>query len=305
VKTIGERDVARLSGFGPKRLTARLLASRPVNPLARLIARRLAPAKRVHLPLAQRSVTYCQTAGPVTLLNPRADQVARDVYWGGGRPQSAADARTLRCVEALCAGGGTFLDIGSYSGLFAMAAARASSEVRSIAFEIVPENLLLIWRNVIANDLVEQVEPRLLGIGDKPGRMRMPAGFDFLALASSMSIGSVFDEGVTVPLSTLDREAANALGPLIMKIDVEGFEGAVLRGGRRTIERLRPDIICELLPDARDHAEIDAMLAPLGYRYFQSREEGFTASKRLVPGLDGRDWLLSCRSDVDELIQSL
>lgn len=303
MKRFGEQEVRRFRVGGIKRWAAAALKTRPVNAPARLIARHLAPARRMRLPLALDEVAYRQAcAAPVRMLDPGIDQVARDIYWGGGRPQNDADARTLRMVERLCRDGGTFLDIGSYSALFAMAAARSSDAIRAVAFDIVPENFLLCWRNVIANDLVQRVEPRLLGIGASSGQMRMPATLGLASLASSMSIGSDFSNGVAVPIATLDSQCAQIDGRLVIKIDVEGFEGDVFRGGRETLERLRPDLVCELLPDAQDHDDIQAMLSPLGYRFFLSTDAGLREETRVVPSREGRDWVFSCRSDIDDII---
>ena len=287
--------------FGLKPLAARLLAGRPVNFAVRRIARHAAPETRLRMPLSMPQVEYRQRVGPVLLLDPKVDVVARDIYWGGRRPQSAADALVLRAVEMLCSEGCTFLDIGSYSGLFALVAARSSEATRAIAFEIVPENFLLIWRNIIANGVAGQVRAMLTGIGDEPGSIRMPTRLGLASLATSMSIGSQFSEGIEVPLVMLDSVAGDIAGPLVMKIDVEGFEGAVFRGGAETVRRLRPDIVCEILGSATEFEEIDAFLKPLGYRFLQARADGFHEAERLAPTPECRDWLLSCRPDIMKL----
>ena len=47
---------------------------------------------------------------------------------------------------------------------------------------------------------------------------------------------------LTVPVVTLDEDALQRcdLKPVVIKIDVEGFEAQVLRGARRLISQLRP-----------------------------------------------------------------
>lgn len=299
-----EADLARLRVFGIKRAAGRLMSSRLLNPLLRRLARRFPPATRLRLPLAQKRVEYRQTAGRVTLLNPAADMVARDVYWGDGKPQNAADARTLRCIEALCSGGGTFYDVGSYSGLFALVAASAAPSLRAVAFEILPENYLLISRNIIENDAIGRVEARLCGLADRSGRIRVPSHLDLASLASSVSIGSTFSSGVSVPISTLDEVSAGHGGPFTIKIDVEGFELQVLAGGVRLIAEHRPDMICELLPGAEAGA-IQEMLEPLGYRFFRSAAGGFIEAKDIRPDPEARDWLFSARGEIGGLISSL
>jgi FkbM family methyltransferase len=302
VKELHQKDIERSRVFGLKPLAARLLATRPINMLARRAIRSAGAKARLRLPLSFPHVEYQHGAVRVILAEPHVDMVARDIFWGRGQPQAPEDARLLRAVRLLCDGECTFLDIGSYDGIFALVAARSSEQVRAIAFEIVPENFLLIWRNIIGNDLALRVDARLLGIADEQGTMRMPARLGLSSLASSMSIGSSFESGVAVPLDTLDTVAAEIGGCLVMKIDVEGFEAAVFRGGTETLRRLRPDVICEFLPAAKETETIEALLKSLGYRFFQSLPEGFRENARIVPSSDGWNWLLTCRPDAEALI---
>ena len=52
-----------------------------------------------------------------------------------------------------------------------------------------------------------------------------------------------------------------------MKVDVEGTEDAVFEGGQIFIETFRPDILCEVLPEA-DGDRLDKLLAPAGMRRY-------------------------------------
>ena len=67
-----------------------------------------------------------------------------------------------------------------------------------------------------------------------------------------------------------------------MKIDVEGFEERVLRGGERVLRELRPHILFELQPVTLERAgssveRLAALLISHGYRLLQADRE------RLVP----------------------
>jgi len=66
----------------------------------------------------------------------------------------------------------------------------------------------------------------------------------------------------------LDEEAVD-----LVKIDVEGFELGVLRGLERTLERHRPIVLAEALPERIDPAtgttEVAELLADLGYVPFE------------------------------------
>lgn len=303
----GEQDLAKARWRGLKPLAAAALTLPVINGLVRLIGRRLLPSHVLHrLPVSKAIVEFLPVeAKPVSLLEPRRDQVAKDIFWGEGRPTSSADARVLRLVEKLSQDAGTFLDIGSYAGLFAMLAARSNPGLRAIAYEIVPENYLLIVRNIIENDLVKQVDARLLGLGDAASELIMPSVSLSVSNDSSISIGSQFTNGVTIPVSTLDLDVPNVATPLLMKIDVEGFEANVIEGGRALITQSLPDIICEFLEDTQAHQPVQQLLAPLGYRYFLSKADGFEERSDIQPTSEGRDWFLTVRTDIDAILTRL
>jgi FkbM family methyltransferase len=61
---------------------------------------------------------------------------------------------------------------------------------------------------------------------------------------------------------------------MVVKIDVEGSEVAVLEGARRTIERLRPPLLIELNPwsaaaAGKSASEVLECIEGLGYRSYQ------------------------------------
>lgn len=66
------------------------------------------------------------------------------------------------------------------------------------------------------------------------------------------------------PMRTLD--SFGLLGVSFIKIDVEGMEVDVIRGGLETIERDRPVLFLEAR-DQEAHDELEKLLAPLGYQH--------------------------------------
>ena len=59
----------------------------------------------------------------------------------------------------------------------------------------------------------------------------------------------------------------------LVKLDIETGEPDALRGMRETLERDQPPIFCEVLSDAVG-AELETILAPLGYRFYHLTDEG-------------------------------
>lgn len=277
--------------LGLKPIASRIL----VNPAFHRIGRHLLPEHVLHrLPVGAKSVDYLpRNCAPVTLLDPFKDQVAKDIYWGKGRPPSAADRRVLDYIERAAAGAETFLDIGCYSGLFAILAVHANPRLRSVAYEILPENHAMIARNILINRV--RAEVKLCGLSDAPGTITMPTNYGSMSHPSSISLSDSFDDGVEIPVTTLDAEGYS--GPMLWKIDVEDFEWNVIKGAARTIAENRPNIICEILRSSRHHGEIEALLKPLGYRFLLATDDSFEERPSIVPTADGRDWLFTTSDD--------
>src|SRR5256885_8328800 len=227
---LGPDDVRRLNWFGVKPVLAKILSAPLINPAMLAIGRALLPERIARrLPLSRRAATYRLDDGSsIVLLDPLHDTIARDVYWGGGKPTDPAERHKLSALERLSKSATTFVDIGAYAGVCSLIAARANPKLKALAYEIVPENYLLLVRNVIANDLTQRIEPRLRGIGETAGSLTLPGSFGAASLMSSISLGSEFADGVSIAIEPLDQElAAAAAGPMLIKIDVEGFEDQI------------------------------------------------------------------------------
>lgn len=80
----------------------------------------------------------------------------------------------------------------------------------------------------------------------------------------------------TVRIATLDKllEERELRAPIIIKIDVEDNEAAVLRGARGMIGRYRPAIVCEILPRAHNNKATVEALADLNYSAFAITVDG-------------------------------
>ena len=297
----GAGDLRRASWFGLKPVAARLLGARPVNPLVRLAARSVLPSAIGHrLPLNVPSVTYrLEDGGTIALLDPLHDVIARDIHWGEGKPLGAAERIKLAWLERLSKNADLFLDIGAYAGICSLIAARSNPRLKAVAYEIVPENYLLLVRNIVENDLVGRIDARLRGLGERESVIKLPAGFGGASYMSSISLGSDFATGVSIPVVPLDDDLRIGREQVLIKIDVEGFEDQVLRGARGVVQKCRPDIICEILPGADESSKsISEMLGPMGYRWLCFEDGGLEARDRLEPGAAMRDWLFTCRPEV-------
>ena len=182
-------------------------------------------------------------------------------------------------------------DVGAWEGVFTLFFARAVGAAgQVIAFEPNPSNAARLRENLALNGLTNArlVE---LALGERTGSawLAAPAG------ASGRGVLTATPTGQAVAVQTLDGLIA-ALGlpaPNFVKIDVEGAELAVLRGGADTLARCRPALLIEVHPQA-DYAALWAFLDALGYA-MRCVETGQALSAPAAPLNERSAWHLAAQ----------
>jgi FkbM family methyltransferase len=195
----------------------------------------------------------------------------------------------------------SFLDVGALHGIFSLVFASGRSGVRALAVEpsgiahsILVDNL---HRNRLAN-----VIPRQIACGAGSGRLRMRQVWHHLEAlppeAAAPSAEAAADgalEGSAAPTSLQPSRLLQApavqivamtsvdalcaeldFQPDLIKIDVEGYELAVLAGARAILARCRPRLFLEVHPRGLQALggsveAVVALLAELGYGFFSLR----------------------------------
>lgn len=163
-------------------------------------------------------------------------------------------------LDGLVPPGGVALDVGAEYGLYTLACAdRVGRSGRVIAFEPLPGPNRFVRRAVRWLG-ARQVQVRRHALGDRaragtlslPRRRGLPVhGRAFLADdADGPGPNAEFagEQRVPVEVRTLDDvvEAERLERVDFVKLDVEGFEPAVLRGAEHTIARFRPRLLIEI-----------------------------------------------------------
>ena len=170
--------------------------------------------------------------------------------------------------------GMTFIDVGANKGDFTLLAARlAGNSGKVISIEPEPENHTILQRSIELNDYTN-IRVLNVALSDRDGTANLQIG----STSGSHTLSPEFNglRTVAVPTRTLDGVVAEQqLGCVDMiKIDVQGFELAVLRGASQTL-RANPGIILllDLPKQSEKRRAIAEYLAPFGFTYFPDGNE--------------------------------
>jgi FkbM family methyltransferase len=184
---------------------------------------------------------------------------------------------------------GTILDVGANEGQFAHLMRELCPSDRIYSFEPMPAVFAKLASRFTADT---QVVPVNLGLSDQAGTKAMNQS-EFSPSSSLLPMGHMHKEEwpqsaghsqVAVKLARLDDWARdNGLSGaegLMVKLDVQGYEKAVIEGGRETIRRARLVVaevsFYELYEGQPLFAEIHQLLTELGFRYRGSIEQHYS-----------------------------
>ena len=168
--------------------------------------------------------------------DPRDDKIGMTLL--AGRPwqrwvvdRAVAALRLAGRLDQKC----TFLDVGANIGCTTLYAARTEAFTDTIAIEPESNNARILRRNIAANDLDDVVRVFELAATDTPGQQTLHVHSHNRGKHSLNADAAEPDaRTVSVPGITIDGLlAANGVavtGVGLVKIDVEGHEGAVLAG---------------------------------------------------------------------------
>lgn len=193
---------------------------------------------------------------------------------------------TTLVLQELLQAGSTFFDVGANVGFYSLVLARRRPELRVVAFEPNPKVHRLLEGNVAVNEF-RQITCEPLALSDADGTATL-----FLSESDhSASLRPDFEaepsgrlEVPTLTLDTyLDRLQLPLSSRLVIKIDAEGNESAVLAGARQTLASVKPDMVVEVCqPGQRP-----PFLTGLGYRAYSITDQGLLETSSWSPHVRG------------------
>ncbi len=140
------------------------------------------------------------------------------------------DFETMLFLLHYLAADDLFVDVGANIGMYTILAS-AAARARSLAIEPVPVTFADLAANIRLNNIEDRVEAQNLGVGDRSGMLR------FTADKGGMNhILPVHGDGggIELPVVTIDSLLAGR-DCTMMKMDIEGYELAALRGASATL----------------------------------------------------------------------
>jgi FkbM family methyltransferase len=126
--------------------------------------------------------------------------------------------------------GDLFVDIGANIGSFTMLAS-AHVGAHSIAIEPVLSTYENLRRNILVNGIQDLVTTHNIAMGSTPGTIKFTRSMDTMNHVATKEDTDFID----VEMDTLDNILEDKEPPALLKIDVEGFETEVIRGGMKTL----------------------------------------------------------------------
>jgi FkbM family methyltransferase len=156
-----------------------------------------------------------------------------------------ADFEEMGFVLHALRSGDLFYDIGANVGCYTVLASVTGANV--IAFEPCPSTFRSLLTNLSLNGIGKRVYAHPVALGAKPLTMMFTENLD--SVNHVVSDGESAKDAVPVPVKRLDDYIIPNWGINVLKIDVEGFEAEVLKGGRHTFSKASA-VILELLNGA-------------------------------------------------------
>lgn len=155
----------------------------------------------------------------------------------------------LNFVKSILKSGDVFIDIGANIGLFSLIASQCVGKGgKVIAFEPAPTTFNRLLENEDLNN-IKNIDSRNIGLSDELGELNFyisDNGFDAWN-SFAPSADNKLQKKITVSVSTLDYELQHIDKAKIklVKIDVEGWEKFVLKGGEIFFKNYSPLIMVE------------------------------------------------------------
>ena len=200
------------------------------------------------------------------------------------------ESKSREIFSILSLSSNTVFDIGSYTGIYALIAAKSNKKLKVSAFEPNPDLFSALEKNLKLNR-IRNVKSEQMALDNQPGEAYLYLNHDIHTSIGSLIQSSTAGKKVLVRKTTLDiyceNHSVNSID--LIKIDVEGYEANVLQGGLSIIKKSSPIILMESLTQETLEKQFE-LLNELGYlRPLQVNGDGFDLNNWLWFTVSHRD----------------
>jgi FkbM family methyltransferase len=184
------------------------------------------------LAISERDCLFC---------HPWAYKAALSAHFGNRSPEQSAEFSQFL---SHCHPGMFLFDIGANFGLFSLACARMGG--KAVAIDPSPFATKMIANQLRLNKLGDAVQVLEVAVGETEGTVEMLSSGIYSDGYYRYEPGRAHKDLKRVQVTTIDHLSDDLGQPSHLKIDVEGYEGAVIRGSRNLLTRSSPTIFLEL-----------------------------------------------------------
>ena len=206
-----------------------------------------------------------------------------DIYLTGGKSH-VSETRLAKFLIQNLEENDHFLDIGAHYGYFTLLAAELVGTNGQIkAFEPSTKTFALLSKNTQGKPQIEALQS---AVSETEGEISF---YEFPNLYSEYNTKEIaqfeneawFQQSppkkVTIAATTIDKICNNGFLPKIIKIDVEGAELEVIKGGEDILKQHSPTLVMEYLTSERQnaaHRKASELLQSWGYSSYRIDEKG-------------------------------
>jgi FkbM family methyltransferase len=216
------------------------------------------------------------------------DHIINDLFYN----RSYHETKDLRCFSQLAKHSSCIFDIGANTGIYSILSSLINPAASIYSFEPFSSNVERLKKNISLNK-TNNIKIVTTALGDKEDiiNFTVPEGDNISDTSSAIDGfsehtygGSLKWKTIQVPQTSLDKFVSEnyLTGIDLIKIDVEGYEMMVFKGGINTFQNFNPVIQCEIFVNEERKNFFNNFIKESGYTVYTIIGEGIL---RLDDGL--------------------
>jgi FkbM family methyltransferase len=270
-----------------------IIYNRYINYFLRWINKALAPLLPSGFKIPPSGIIRLKTgAANIKLATNQTSYLTQRLFWDG---PSSFEYTTI--FQKLIKKIDCFYDIGSNIGYYTLLACSENNEIEVYSFEPAVGAYTYLKKNISLNNFDQRVVIEKFALTD----VNQPLTFHevvnkkykftkhILSGESNAATKELSRETKSYEVSgiTLDEYClqVNSTPPGLIKIDTEGSEYSILKGGKEVISNHHPIIICEILYDFSEE-KIESIMNYYDYEFFLFKDNRLVKTDTLIRSAD-------------------